>query len=148
MKCPFCGYKTSEVTETRIAHDGTALRRRRLCAHCAKRYTTYERVDSMPLVVIKRDGRRDTYDRSKLVSSIIKAFDKSTVSGVQIDALVEEIEEQLRRGESTEIQSAYIGNLVAQKLRNIDKVAYIRFASVFRRFVDVEEFERELKKLL
>lgn len=148
MKCPFCGFKTSDVVETRVAEEGNALRRRRECSSCAKRYTTYERVDRMPLVVLKRDGRRDTYDRVKMQSSIIKAFDKTTVSGVQIDKLVDEIEEQLRRDESTEIQSAYIGNLIAEKLRMIDKVAYIRFASVFRRFVDVEEFEKELKKLL
>ena len=148
MRCPFCGHKESDVAETRVAEDGMALRRRRVCGGCQKRYTTYERVDRVPLVIIKRDGRRDTYDRSKLQASIIKAFDKGTATGVEIDKLVDEIEEQLRRGESTEIQSAHIGDLVAKRLRRLDKVAYIRFASVFRRFVDVEEFELELKKLL
>ncbi|MCR4326041.1 MAG: transcriptional regulator NrdR [Candidatus Roizmanbacteria bacterium] len=148
MKCPFCGFQESDVVETRISEDGAALRRRRVCGSCAKRYTTYERVDRIPIVVIKRDGRRDMYDRSKLLSGIIKAFEKTKVTGVQIELLADEIEEQLRRQDNTEIQSSFIGNLVAQKLKKIDKVAYIRFASVFKRFVEVEEFERELKKLL
>ncbi len=148
MKCPFCGYKDSEVVETRTSEDGTALRRRRACASCGKRYTTYERVDRIPIVVIKRDGRRDIYDRSKLLSGVIKAFEKTKVTGEQIEGLVDEVEEQLRRQDKAEIQSSFIGNLVAQKLKKIDKVAYIRFASVFKRFVEVEEFERELKKLL
>ncbi|PJE63936.1 transcriptional regulator NrdR [Candidatus Roizmanbacteria bacterium CG10_big_fil_rev_8_21_14_0_10_45_7] len=148
MKCPFCGFKESDVVETRISEDGAALRRRRVCGSCAKRYTTYERVDRIPIVVIKRDGRRDMYDRSKLLSGIIKAFEKTKVTGAQIELLTDEIEEQLRRQDNTEIQSSFIGNLVAQKLKKIDKVAYIRFASVFKRFVEVEEFERELKKLL
>ncbi len=148
MKCPFCGFKESDVVETRISEDGAALRRRRVCGSCAKRYTTYERVDRIPIVVIKRDGRRDMYDRSKLLSGIIKAFEKTKVTGAQIELLADEIEEQLKRQDNTEIQSSFIGNLVAQKLKKIDKVAYIRFASVFKRFVEVEEFERELKKLL
>ena len=136
------------VVETRTSEDGTALRRRRACASCGKRYTTYERVDRIPIVVIKRDGRRDIYDRSKLLSGVIKAFEKTKVTGEQIEGLVDEVEEQLRRQDKAEIQSSFIGNLVAQKLKKIDKVAYIRFASVFKRFVEVEEFERELKKLL
>ena len=136
------------VVETRTSEDGTALRRRRACASCGKRYTTYERVDRIPIVVIKRDGRRDIYDRSKLLSGVIKAFEKPKVTGEQIEGLVDEVEEQLRRQDKAEIQSSFIGNLVAQKLKKIDKVAYIRFASVFKRFVEVEEFERELKKLL
>lgn len=148
MKCPFCGFKESDVVETRISEDGAALRRRRVCSSCGKRYTTYERVDRIPIVVIKRDGRRDMYDRSKLLSGIIKAFEKTKVTGAQIELLADEIEEQLKRQDNTEIQSSFIGNLVAQKLKKIDKVAYIRFASVFKRFVEVEEFERELKKLL
>lgn len=148
MKCPFCGHKQSDVVETRIAEDCCALRRRRECVRCKKRYTTYERIDRIPIVVIKRDGRRDIYDRSKLQSGVIKSFEKTKVSGEVIQKLIDEIEEQLRRQKETEIQSAFIGNLIAKKIKNIDKVAYIRFASVFKRFVDVEEFERELKKLL
>lgn len=147
MKCPFCGHKASDVVETRTSEDGGALRRRRVCSSCGKRYTTYERVDQIPIVVIKRDGRRDRYDRSKLMSGVIKAFEKTKVTGEQIEELVTEVEEQLRCQDKTEIQSAFIGNLVAQKLKKIDKVAYIRFASVFKRFVEVGEFERELRRL-
>lgn len=148
MKCPFCGLSENEVVETRVAEDGNSLRRRRECFSCKKRFTTYERVDRLPLVVIKRDGTREMYDRNKLKSGIFKSCEKTTISNAQIDELLDEVENDLRKQETAEIESKMIGDIVAKKLKKIDKIAYIRFASVFRRFVDVEDFEHELKKLL
>jgi transcriptional repressor NrdR len=148
MKCPFCGNVDTEVVETRVAEEGASLRRRRECAKCKKRFTTYERVNKLPIVVIKRDGRRELYDREKLKASLIKPCEKTTVSLDQLDEILDSIESELRKQESAEVESKLIGDLVASRLKKINKVAYIRFASVFKRFVEVEEFERELKKLL
>lgn len=148
MFCIFCKNQDTEVMETRVAEDGKAIRRRRACSKCKKRFTTYERVEEVPVLVIKRDGRRERFDRDKLRNGIIKAVGKTTVSADQVDHIVSEVENEGTQQEHAEINSQDIGNLVAQRLKKIDKVAYIRFASVFRRFVDVEEFEKELKKLL
>jgi len=148
MLCPFCGHQESKVLETRESEDLQTTRRRRECLKCEKRFTTYERLETSPLVVIKKDGRREEFDREKLKKGIIKACEKTEVSVEKIEKVVEEIERKLRMGESAEVESKKIGRLVAQKLKKLDKVAYIRFASVFRPFVDLEDFERELKKLL
>ncbi len=148
MKCPFCGNSENEVVETRVAEEGNTLRRRRECFSCKKRFTTYERVDRLPIVVIKRDGRRELYDRNKLKTGIFRPCEKTTVGMEQVDKLVDEIEAELRKQETAEVESKMIGELVAKRLKKLNKVAYIRFASVFKRFVDVEEFESELKKLL
>lgn len=147
MICHFCQNKETEVIETRVSDDGLTVRRRRQCLKCEKRFTTYERVEELPILVIKRDGRRERFDKEKLKRSIILPCDKTTVSGEQIEKIINEIEGELKEKETTEIESKEIGNLVAKKLKKIDKIAYIRFAAVFKRFVDIEDFEAELKKL-
>ncbi len=148
MKCPFCGEQENEVVETRVAEDGFSLRRRRECFSCKKRFTTYERVDRLPVVVIKRDGTREVYDRNKAKSGIIKSCEKTTITNQEIENILDELEADLKKQETTEVESQKIGDLIAKRLKKINKIAYIRFASVFRRFVDVEDFEREIKKLL
>lgn len=148
MYCIFCGNQDTDVVETRTSEDGSAVRRRRECGKCLKRFTTYERVEQLPITVIKRAGKRDRFDRDKLKNGILKSTEKTTVTLEQIDRIISEVENELRQEESTEIESNRIGTLVAKKLKKLDKIAYIRFASVFRRFVDVEDFEKELKKLL
>lgn len=148
MKCPYCSSESTEVIETRDSEDLSVTRRRRECTKCEKRFTTYERVESVPLTVIKKDDRRETFDREKLRRGIWRASGKTTIKASDIDKIVDEVERELIGGESTEVSSKKIGELVAKRLKKLDKVAYIRFASVFRRFVDVEDFEREVKKLL
>ncbi|MCS7093497.1 MAG: transcriptional regulator NrdR [Patescibacteria group bacterium] len=148
MKCPLCQYDETEVIETRVLENGSVIRRRRNCLKCQKRFTTYERVEELPILVIKRDGRRERFDREKLRRSIVLPCNKTTISSDQIENLVNEVEKEIKQKDKTEIESKEIGNLVAKKLKKIDKVAYIRFAAVFKRFVDLEEFQKELKKLL
>lgn len=148
MRCIFCSNPDTDVVETRVSEDGKIVRRRRECGKCLKRFTTYERVEQLPIIVIKRDGRRERFDQDKLKRGILKSCEKTTVSLDQIEKLVDEVENELKQEETTEVESRKIGNLVAKKLKKIDKVAYIRFASVFRRFVDLDDFEKELKKLL
>lgn len=148
MKCPYCGSQESEVVETRDSEDLETIRRRRACLKCDKRFTTYERIENIHLVVIKKDGKREQFNRDKLKAGIVNAAQKTKVSLEKIDKLVTEVERELRGGETVEIESKKIGQLVANKLKKIDKVAYIRFSSVFRRFVDVEDFEKELKRLI
>ena len=148
MKCPFCAHSESRVLETRVSDDWITVRRRRECSGCNKRFTTYERVEHSPLSVIKKDGRRETFDRDKLRSGLYKACERTGVARLEIERIVDTIERELRASDSTEVESSALGNLVAEQLKLLDKVAYIRFASVFRRFVDVEEFEKELKRLL
>lgn len=148
MQCIFCAHHNTEVAETRVAENGLIVRRRRRCGVCSKRFTTYERVEQLPIIVVKRDTRRERFDRDKLKKGILKSCEKTGVSLEQVEKIAEDIETDLKQEESTEIESHVIGNLIAQKLKKIDKIAYIRFASVFRRFVDVEDFEIELKKLL
>lgn len=148
MKCPYCNYSNSEVIETRDSEDLSVTRRRRHCPKCEKRFTTYERVESVPLTVIKKDQRRETFDREKLKRGIWRASGKTKIKADDVDRIVDEVERELISGDSTEITSQKIGDLVARRLKKIDKIAYIRFASVFRRFVDVEDFEKEVKKLL
>ena len=148
MKCPYCSSESTEVIETRDSEDLTVTRRRRECTKCEKRFTTYERVENVPITVIKKDDRRETFDREKLLRGIWRASGKTTIKARDIDRIVDEVERELIGGESTEVSSKKIGELVAKRLKKLDKVAYIRFASVFRRFVDVEDFEKEVKKLL
>lgn len=148
MYCPFCQHKETEVIETRLSEDGEAIRRRRRCLSCDKRFTTYERMEELPILVIKRDGRRERFSREKLREGIIKACEKTNVSADQIEKIVNQVEGELKQKENNEIESRLIGSLVAKNLKKIDKVAYIRFAAVFKRFVDIEDFESELKKLL
>ena len=148
MYCIFCQNTDTEVIETRLSENGGAIRRRRHCSKCQKRFTTYERVEELPILVSKRDGRRERFDREKLRRGIFKSCEKTKVAADQVEKIVSEVESELKQQDSTEIESKVIGNLVAKHLKKVDKIAYIRFASVFRRFVDVEDFEREVKKLL
>ncbi|HCS78473.1 TPA: transcriptional regulator NrdR, partial [Patescibacteria group bacterium] len=135
MKCPFCLHETSEVVETRDSDDLSLTRRRRECIKCGKRFTTYERIEMVPLTVLKKNGSREAFDREKLLRGIFKSVEKTTVGHEQVTMIVDEIERELRSANSVEIESRKIGDLVARKLKQLDKVAYIRFASVFKRFV-------------
>jgi len=148
MKCPYCGSRDTEVVETRDSEDLETIRRRRACVKCEKRFTTYERVENVTLVVIKKDGKREQFNRDKLKNGIIRSCEKTTVSVEDIEKIVTEVERELRGADSVEVESKKIGQLVAARLKKIDKVAYIRFSSVFRRFVDVEDFEKEVKRLI
>jgi transcriptional repressor NrdR len=141
MKCPFCGHTDTQVVETRVAEDGDFVRRRRQCAECEKRFTTYERPDVTFPAVVKKDGRRIEYDRAKLRASMNLALRKRPVSTEQIDGAVERIEEKLLNMAVREIASNRIGELVMRELRKLDKVAYVRFASVYRSFEDIDEFK-------
>ncbi len=148
MKCPYCNHENTDVLETRDSEDLSVTRRRRSCAKCDKRFTTYERVETVPITVIKKDERRETFDREKLRRGIWRASGKTKIKAEDIDRVVDEVERELISGDTTEVASKKIGELVARRLKKLDKIAYIRFASVFRRFVDIEDFEKEVKKLL
>ncbi len=148
MKCPYCAFENTDVIETRDSEDLSVTRRRRSCVKCEKRFTTYERVETVPLTVVKKDERRETFDREKLKRGIWRASGKTTIKAADIDRIVDEVERELITGDSTEVQSKKIGELVAKRLKKLDKIAYIRFASVFRQFVDIEDFQREVKKLI
>jgi len=148
MKCPYCGSTETEVVETRDSEDLETIRRRRACLKCEKRFTTYERVENVTLVVIKKDGRREQFNRDKLKNGIIRSCEKTKVSLEKIENIVTEIERELRAESGVEVESKKIGQMVATRLKKLDKVAYIRFSSVFRNFVDVEDFEKEVQKLI
>ena len=148
MLCPYCGFDESNVLESREAEDGRVTRRRRECLKCKKRFTTYERVENVNLVVLKKDGTREQFNRDKLKNGIIRSCEKTKVSLDDIEKIVTEVERELRGESGVEVESKKIGQLVATRLKKIDKVAYIRFSSVFRRFVDVEDFEKEVKRLI
>ena len=148
MKCPFCGEENTKVIDSRPSEDNTAIRRRRICDSCDKRFTTYEKVETIPLFVIKKDNSRVQYDRSKIEGGIIRACHKRPVSAEQIESLVDKIESELLSGGEKEIESSRIGSLVMDGIKELDEVAYVRFASVYREFKDVETFMDELKKML
>jgi transcriptional repressor NrdR len=148
MKCPYCTSSDTDVIETRDSEDLTVTRRRRGCPKCEKRFTTYERIETIPLTVIKKDGRRESFDREKLIRGIWRASGKTSIKADDVEQIVNEVERELISGDTTEIVSKRIGELVAKRLKKLDKIAYIRFASVFKQFVDVEEFDKEVKKLL
>ncbi len=147
MKCIYCKHPDSDVIETRISEDGMTVRRRRVCNKCKKRFTTYERIEEVPIFVIKRDRRREQFDAAKLKSGIMKAVGKTQVTFEQIDSITSMVTSKLISMGSNEVQSRKIGEIVAEQLKKIDKVAYIRFASVFKRFEDPEQFIKELKRL-
>jgi len=148
MKCPYCSFENTDVIETRDSEDLAVTRRRRACGKCEKRFTTYERIETVPITVIKKDERRETFDREKLKRGIWRASGKTTLKAVDVDRIVDEVERELIGGDSTEVASKKIGELVAKRLKKLDKLAYIRFASVFKQFVDIEDFDKEIKKLL
>ena len=148
MKCPFCGFTDSKVIDSRPAEDGTTIRRRRECLDCQKRFTTYEIIERMPLVVIKRDGSRESFDKVKIINGVIRACEKRPVTMTQIENLANDIELELRGRLESEVKSEVIGEMVMARLKDLDEVAYVRFASVYRSFKDINTFMEELTKLL
>ena len=148
MKCPFCSSENTRVIDSRPAGDNCSIRRRRLCDDCGKRFTTYEKVETIPLIVIKKDNSRESYDRSKIEAGILRACHKRPVSVNQINGLLDEVETEIFNREDKEIPSSTIGEIVMDKLQNLEAVAYVRFASVYREFKDVDTFMDELKKML
>ena len=148
MKCPFCGHDNTRVIDSRPADDGSSIRRRRVCDECGKRFTTYEKVETIPLIVIKKDNNRETYDRSKIEQGVLRACHKRPISASQITQLVDEVETEVVNLEEKEIPSTLIGGKVMEKLKDLDSVAYVRFASVYREFKDINSFMEELKKVL
>lgn len=148
MKCPACGYKETKVVDSRLSGEGTSIRRRRECLKCERRFTTYEYVEQVPLMVVKRDGRRQAFDRVKIISGIVKACEKRPVSFEKIEQLVGEIEREIQRKFDREVNSKDIGEMIMEKLAGLDEVAYVRFASVYRQFRDVNQFMNELKFIL
>ena len=148
MKCPFCGYSESKVIDSRPAEEGTTIRRRRECLACQRRFTTYEIVERMPLVVIKRDGSRQSFDKVKLINGMVRACEKRPVSLNQLEQIADEIEQELQSGLEREISTVNIGEMVMSRLKDVDEVAYVRFASVYRSFKDINTFMDELAKLL
>lgn len=148
MKCPFCGSDNTRVIDSRPADDNTSIRRRRLCDDCEKRFTTYEKVETIPLIIIKKDNNREQYDRSKIEAGVLRACHKRPISAAQINQLIDEVETEIFNREEKEISSTLIGEIVMDKIKDLDSVAYVRFASVYREFKDVNTFMSELKKML
>ena len=148
MKCPYCSKENTRVIDSRPADENTAIRRRRLCDSCKKRFTTYEKVDTIPLIVIKKDNTREQYDRAKIEAGVLRACYKRPISAKQISDLVDQVETEIFNGEEREVHSHVIGELVMDKLKELEAVAYVRFASVYREFKDVNTFMEELKKIL
>jgi transcriptional repressor NrdR len=148
MKCPFCGYSESRVIDSRPAEEGATIRRRRECLSCQKRFTTYEIMERVPLVVIKKDGSRQTFDKMKILNGMLRACEKRPVALNDLQRAVDEIEQELQNSLEREIDSAAVGELAMKKLKALDEVAYVRFASVYRQFKDLNTFMQELHKLL
>ena len=148
MKCPFCGYTESKVIDSRPAEGYTMIRRRRECRSCQKRFTTYESIERMPLVVVKRDGLRQSFDRVKLINGMVRACEKRPVPLEKLEAIADEIEQELQGKLDREISTVEIGEMVMKRLKEVDEVAYVRFASVYRSFKDINTFMEELSKLL
>ena len=148
MKCPFCGFEESKVIDSRPTDEGERIRRRRECISCGKRFTTYEIIETVPIVVVKKDKSREVFDRNKILNGIVKACEKRPVSMTQIEGMVDDIEKTLNNLMEKEVTSDYIGELVMEQLKKVDEVAYVRFASVYRQFTDVNTFIREIEKLI
>jgi len=148
MKCPYCAHLGDKVVDSRESKEGEVIRRRRECLECGRRFTSYERIDEIPYMVVKKDGSRERFERQKLISGLLKACEKRPISPAQLDTIVDEVETHLHDTEEREMSTSDIGARVMERLRELDKVAYVRFASVYRKFEDVDEFLRELKNLL
>ena len=148
MKCPFCGYNEDKVIDSRETSDGAAIRRRRECMKCSRRFTTYERLEESPLLVIKRDGRREPFDRKKILSGVIKACEKRPVPLEKIEELIDQLEREIVQEFDREVPSVQIGERLMRRLHDLDEVAYVRFASVYRSFKDINQFLKELRDLL
>ncbi len=148
MKCPFCGYTESKVIDSRPAEEGATIRRRRECLACGKRFTTYEIIERLPLVVVKRDGSRQSFDKVKLINGMVRACEKRPVSLQTLEKIADEIEQELQSNLEREVSTVDVGEMVMKRLKDIDEVAYVRFASVYRSFKDINTFMEELSKLL
>ena len=148
MRCPYCGYSESKVIDSRPADEGSSIRRRRECLACQRRFTTYETIERLPLVVIKRDGSRQTFDKNKLIGSMLKACEKRSVALGDLEKIADEIEQELQNELEREIPTSEIGEMVMRRLQNLDQVAYVRFASVYRQFKDINTFMEELTRLM
>jgi len=147
VRCPFCGHPEDRVVDSRELAEGAQVRRRRECISCGRRFTTYERVEEVPALVVKRDGRREPYDRSKVLSGLLRACEKRPVTMRQVEEAADAVEAAVNRKDEREIRSEEIGQILMKRLRELDQVAYVRFASVYRRFEDIEQFSFELKRL-
>jgi len=148
MKCPYCGHEEDKVVDSRSSQEGDAIRRRRECLKCQRRYTTYEHIEGVSLMVVKKDGRRESFDRKKILSGLVKSCEKRPVSVEKLEDTVDDIERTLQRNFDKEVESVEVGELIMQRLGKLDQVAYVRFASVYREFKDVNQFMKELKQIL
>lgn len=148
MKCPYCGYLESKVIDTRPTEDGSSIRRRRECMECTKRYTTYEKVETLPILVIKKDHSREPFDKEKIINGLVRATQKRPVSMQQMEQIADDIERSISNRMVSEITSDDIGNMVMERLKSVDEVAYVRFASVYRQFRDINTFFEEIKSLM
>ena len=148
MKCPYCSYRDSRVIDSRAVEDGTSIRRRRECPDCGRRFTTYEKYEETPLVVSKKDGRRELFDSKKLLGGLLKAFEKRPVPYERVQEIADSVERELRMNGESEVESTRIGELVMQHLEETDQIAYVRFASVYRQFADVKNFMQELERIM
>jgi len=148
MKCPYCGNQDSKVVDSRHSEDGASIRRRRECFACGKRFTTYETVESLPVMVVKKDGSRQSFDRAKILNGMVRASEKRPVPLVELERAVDEIEQRIQNSLDREVRSSVIGELVMERLKPLDEVAYVRFASVYRQFKDINSFMEELSKIL
>lgn len=148
MKCPYCGHIEDKVIDSRSSNEDRSVRRRRECIKCKRRFTTYEYIEEIPLMVIKKDGRREAFDRNKIISGILKACEKRPVSMEKVEAVVDRVEKELQKSFDKEVKAEDVGELVMEHLHKLDEVAYVRFASVYRQFKDINHFMKELKDLL
>lgn len=148
MRCPFCAYIESKVVDSRAAEEGNSIRRRRECLSCTRRFTTYEMIEELPLMVVKKDGRREMFDRSKLINGLLRACEKRPVPLTAIQEIAEKVDKELRSRTEREVSTQQIGEIAMQQLQEIDQVAYVRFASVYRQFADINNFMQELEALM
>ena len=148
MRCPFCGWTESKVIDSRAAEEGSTIRRRRECVSCSRRFTTYEVVEQIPLMIVKKDGRRTIFERNKIMNGVLRACQKRPISLSTVEELVEKVEKEIRNTMEREISTQQIGEMVMQYLKDIDQVAYVRFASVYRQFADINNFMQELEGLM
>lgn len=148
MKCPYCNYEESKVVDSRATDDKTAIRRRRECIKCNRRYTTYEKIENIPILVIKKNSSREYFDRNKIINGLIKACEKRPISRSKIEMIADEVEKQLYNQMKTEVDSDYIGELIMNMLKDMDEICYVRFASVYRQFKDIDAFMEEIKNLM
>ncbi len=148
MKCPFCGFLEDKVVDSREAKDGDSIRRRRECLECGRRFTSYERIDEIPYMVVKKDGKRETFERNKIMAGLLRACEKRPISASQLEAIVDSVEKTLQESPDRELPTSDVGKIIMRRLKELDKVAYVRFASVYLEFEDVSEFMTELKYLV